>query len=135
MGPESLNEYLRSVAGTPFKWGQHDCLTFSNAAFSAFHGAGWADDWMGKYMGPRGPLSLKACLEMAGTATMLEFVDSRLTRVNYVPPRGSLVVCKTPIRRFGGMSFGISLGAHAAFVGTNGLIHKNIKDISGAWVA
>ncbi len=50
MGPrESLNRYIDSCRLRGFVWGAHDCLTFTNGAFKAMYGSGWADDWLGEY--------------------------------------------------------------------------------------
>ena len=50
MGPqERLTAYIRAVEGAPFVWGEHDCLTFTNGAYRAMHGSGWADDWRAGY--------------------------------------------------------------------------------------
>ena len=51
MGPrESLTQYINSVRNKPFDWGKNDCLTFTNDAFRAMHGKGWADDWLDRYL-------------------------------------------------------------------------------------
>jgi hypothetical protein len=36
-----LHAYLREVAETPFKWGEHDCFIFTNNAFRRMYGVGW----------------------------------------------------------------------------------------------
>ena len=139
MGPQKqLNAYLKSVADLPFKWGQNDCLTFTNGAWQAMHGQGWADDWIGRYMkrtsyGNR--LMRKDELRVEfGFLTFAEAVDQRLTRVDHIPPRGSLVIAKQAMGGGIGYSMGICVGAKAAFLSRAGVIYKSVTDISEAWI-
>ena len=50
MGKIELNSYLDKMIDIPFEWGVHDCFTFTNGAFRAMYGVGYADDWEGLYM-------------------------------------------------------------------------------------
>jgi hypothetical protein len=51
---EALNAYIAEVRDTPFQWHNFDCFMFTNTAFQRTYGAGWVDDWVGKYIAPSG---------------------------------------------------------------------------------
>lgn len=131
MGPDtSLRQYLRSIANRPFRLGRHDCLTFSNDAWRAMYGVGWADDMLGRYIKARNADDLR---EMFGYDTLEAAVDARLTRCVGIPPRCALV---TGIEAGGwltGRSFGISVGTHAAFLSAHGVVYMPIDTIENAW--
>jgi len=133
---ERLNTYLKSVSHEPFKWGQHDCLTFTNSAFRAMYGEGWGDDLLGRYMGPDGsPISRKNDLRKTfGYTTFDAAVDDRLTRIEYVPPRGALVTTTHSQRWVIGVAMGISVGTSAVFLSKQGLLYLPIELIDKAWV-
>jgi hypothetical protein len=133
---ERLNAYLKSVRNEPFKWGHHDCLTFTNSAFRAMYGAGWADDMLGRYMGPDGaPIGRRNDLRrIFGYTTFDTAVDDRLTRIGYVPPRGALVTTTHSQRWVIGVAMGISVGASAVFLSKQGLLYLPIELIDKAWV-
>lgn len=135
MGPQKhLNAYLKSVADLPFRWGQNDCLTFTNGAWQAMHGNGWADDWIGRYMNGNRLMRKDDLRREFGFQTFAEAVDQRLTRVDYIPPRGSLVITERPMGGGIGYSMGICVGAKAAFLSRTGVIYKSVTDISKAWI-
>jgi hypothetical protein len=132
-----LHAYLREVAETPFKWGEHDCFIFTNTAFRRMYGVGWADDWIGRYIGGNGYPYRKAILQSEfGFNTFEEAADARLTRVENVPPRGALVTTSEGISRFWyvGSAMGISIGSSAAFLSDKGVIYLPIETIDNAWV-
>ena len=129
-----LAPYLRSVQDTPFKWGEHDCLIFTNHAFREMYGEGWAEDWLGRYMRDGWPLKRKELQAEFGYRTFTEAVDGRLTRMQGVPPRGSLVTTKRARRWAIGNALGIAVGTKAAFVSRHGLVYHPIETIDKAWV-
>ncbi|MEI4470917.1 DUF6950 family protein [Frigidibacter sp. MR17.24] len=138
MNLDALQAYLREVRHTPFRAGEHDCLTFSNAAWLRLHGRGWADDWLGRYLGPRGRLLRADELRKAfGFDAVEPAVDARLCRCTSVPPRGALVLSPGSVeaRWILGASFGICVGSHAAHPGLHGLVFLPVEDITAAWVA
>ena len=47
---DALNQYILDVRDIPFNWHTNDCFMFTNNAFRAMYGQGWADDWVGKYI-------------------------------------------------------------------------------------
>ena len=95
MGPQKrLNDYLRSVRTIPFKWGEHDCLTFSNSAFKLYHGFGYADDWIGQYMNGSDPMLPSRLRREFGFDSFDEAMAGKLVEVDHVPPRGALVATK-----------------------------------------
>jgi hypothetical protein len=133
---ERLNNYLNSVRNEPFAWGHHDCLTFTNNAFKAMHGSGWADDLLGRYTDHDGaPIGRRNDLRrIFGYTKFDDAVDERLTRIGYVPPRGALVTTKHSQRWVIGVAMGISVGASAVFLSKQGLLYLPIELIDMAWV-
>ena len=135
MGPrESLNNYLKSVRRKPFVWGSHDCLTFTNDAFKAMHGAGWADDWLGRYMDGSRILRRNELKLEFRHQNFFSAVDARLHRVDCVPPLGALVTTDKARRWVTGVAMGVCVGTKAAFLDKAGVIYMSIDDINGAWV-
>ncbi len=136
MGQERarLNAYIRSVFDKPFKWGEHDCLIFTNTAWRELYGEGYADDWLGDYMHRGKPVGSKTLKKRYNFDSLEDAIDSKLTRIYYVPPFGSLVTCSEANDYATGAALGISCGVKAAFVGESGLVFKPIDKIDGAWV-
>jgi hypothetical protein len=100
MGPEKrLNSYIRQVRSEPFHWGGHDCLTFSNTAFKIYHGFGYADDWLGRYLVGDKPMSKTKMQTEFSAGSFDEAVGRVLQEVQHVPPRGALVATRK-IKRF-----------------------------------
>lgn len=130
----NLAPYLKSIADTPFKWGVHDCLIFTNQAFREMYGVGWADDWLGRYMRDGQPMKRDDLKAEFGFASFTKAVDARLTRVQGVPPRGALVTTRRARRWVTGNAMGIATGAKAAFVGRHGIVYHPIDTIDKAWV-
>lgn len=129
----TLQGYLRAHKHTPFEWGVWDCLIFTSGAWRAMHGCGWADDWLGRYMGADGPLGRHALQREYGFKSLPDAIGARMTRLGGVPPKGALV-CRRTWRAPFGFGLGIALGHTAVFTGLDGLINIDISDISGAWV-
>lgn len=127
---------MREIANTPFKWGQHDCFTFTNTAFEKMHGKGWADDWLNSYMSNDGyPLKKTSLQSRFGFDTFEEAVDTKLLRYDGIPPRGALVTTKNSCRNwYVGAAMGISIGTKAAFLSDTGTIYLPIETIDNAWV-
>lgn len=136
MGPqERLNAYLSGVRDRPFQWHIWECFKFTNGAWAAMHGVGWAVDWAGRYT--RGGLYLKrdALRQEFGFLTLEDAISSKLTRVDGTPPRGALVTSTAASAVIvTGAALGISLGLRAAFIDKTGLITVPIDRISGAWI-
>lgn len=133
-----LTSYLRSVADRPFEWGKHDCLTFTNDAWRSMYSDGWADDWLGRYMikVPYGirPMRASELRSEFKFDSLEEGIDDKLTRINYIPPRGSLVATSSVAVWGVGYAMGISVGMKAAFLSKQGVIYIPITDVSKAWI-
>ena len=129
-----LNDYLREQRGRCFDLGRHDCFTFTNGAWRAMHGAGYADGIIGRYAG-LGPKGLKALMRATyGGDTVMQCLDMHLIRVGGVPPRGALVASDKISRWIAGVALGIACGSRAAFLGDQDVVYMPIDEISGAWV-
>ena len=135
MGPqERLNDYIRRVRNTPFKWGKHDCLIFSNTAFKHYHGFGYADDWVGEYMNGDDPILPSVMRAKFGAQTFDEAVEQRLDPIGYIPQRGALVATKKVERWLIGYGLGICVGTKAAFLSRGGVVYSPLDDIDKAWM-
>lgn len=133
-----LNDYLRSVNDKPFAWGKHDCLIFTNNAYKAMYGEGWADDWLYRYM-PEGKVLLRKneLKKEYGFNTLEDGIDSKLNRLSDIScyiPVGALVTTTKASKYATGAAFGIYTGRHGAFVGSSGVLYFSIEDIKDAWV-
>ena len=135
MGPKDrLNTYISNVADLPFEWGVHDCFTFTNGAFRAMYGKGYADDWVGRYMLNNGqPKHSKSMMREFRASNLHEGLSKKLRTATGAPP-GCLVTTKKNQRWVTGAALGISLGSRAVFLSRDGLIKLNIEDIESAWV-
>lgn len=135
-GITALNAFLREVADRPFQWGVWDCLTFTNEAFRRMHGAGWADDWVGRYIAPGGLLTRSELRMEYGHQNIEDALAERLARSYGVPPRGALVIGGKDVVEAGylGVGFGISVGTRAAFLSRDGVVYCDIEMIESAWV-
>ncbi len=130
----ALNAYFDKIKSEPFVWGKHDCLTFTNECFHMLHGKGWADDWLGRYLNNGLPLTHRALQKEFGFKTLDDAISSRLKKINYLAPRGALVTEAVKRRVIAGRSFGISIGIKAVFLAGDGLIYKNLTNVSEAYV-
>lgn len=131
---EALNGFLRASRKRSFSWGDNDCLTFTNDAWRAMHGSGWADDWLGRYMVDGRPMRRDELRREFGWSEFYPAVDERLTRIEHQPPLGALVTTKHSRRWVTGVALGISTGTRAAFLDKDGLIFLPIASIDRAWI-
>lgn len=132
---KALYKYLDEVKDRPFATHAHDCFMFTNEAWRAMYGYGWADDWSKRYIKNTGLyMKVKELQEEFGFKTLEEAVDSKLTRVNHIPPRGALVTSDLVETKIIGKAFGISIGNKAAFLSKSGVVYIPINLITDAWV-
>lgn len=131
---EALNQYIRKVRNVPFQWHVNDCFIFTNNAFRAMYGEGWADDWVGKYTKNGLYLKRDELRQEFKANTLEEGIDRKLKRIDYIPPKGSLVTTNKVRRWVIGEALGISIGTKAIFLGEKGIISMQIDFITNAWV-
>ena len=131
---ESLNEYLKSVSDKPFSWGEHDCLTFTNSAYVAMYGEGWADDWLGRYMDGGRVLNKRELKAEFRQSVFERAVDLKLQRVHHVPPLGALVTTKRARRWVTGVALGICTGTKAVFLDKVGVLYSPLHDVDSGWI-
>jgi|TARA_R100001198_G_C5234043_1_gene212491 hypothetical protein len=131
---ERLNGYLNAMRGKPFSWGQHDCLTFTNDAYKAMYGSGWADDWLGRYMEGSRVFRRKELIKEFGYTDFNKAVDDRLQRVDSIPPLGALVTTKNARKWVTGVAMGVCTGTKCAFLDKVGVIYLSLDNIDAAWV-
>jgi hypothetical protein len=131
---ERLNIYIENLVDIPFEWGVNDCFTFTNGAFRAMYGRGYADEWTGRYMQSNKvyPKGLSSLRHDYGYNNIEEALEDKLVKLN-APTLGCLVTTKKNQRWVTGVALGISIGSRAVFLGQEGLIRLNIKDVESAW--
>ena len=135
MGPrQSLNQYINTVRNKPFQWGKNDCLTFTNDAFHAMYGKGWADDWLDRYLADNTPIRRNELIKEFGFRSFSEAVGQRLNRIDHIPPLGALVTTKHAEKWIIGVAMGISTGTRAVFLSKKGVIHLPMESVHEAWV-
>ena len=125
--------YVERVRSHPFVWGRHDCMTFANAAVTAYRGRGFADDWVNAYSTENEASSHAAALLLAmGAGNVVEAVDRRLDRSrSLIPPRASVVA--RPSDGVLGYGFGVMVSDRAAFVGPRGLVMLKVRPTDICW--
>lgn len=124
-----LSSYIESVRNKPFKWGAHDCLTFSNSALAEQRGRGFVDDLIGGYTTARGALmKYQKWLRHTQFTDLLHGMDCRLQRIqSKYPPRGA--VAAMPVSgEVLPVAFGVVAGRLCCFVGDNGLLFIKPQD-------
>ena len=131
---ESLNAYLKQVRDIPFEWGSHDCLTFTNNAFHAMYGEGWADDWLGRYMVDGRPMRKSQLKREFKFSSFTDAVDDKLHRIDYIPPLGSLITTKQAQRWVTGVAMGICTGTKCVFLSKRGVLYLPLDAIEQAWI-
>ena len=132
---DALNDYISERKNVPFQWHVNDCFVFTNNAFRAMYGEGWADDWIGKYIDKNGIyLKRDELRKVFGADTLQDAIDKKLTRIDHVPPRGALVTTNKARRWVIGEALGISVGTNAVFLARDGISSLPIEYITAAWV-
>lgn len=135
MGPQDrLIAYVKAQRGKPFAIGSHDCFTFTNGAWAAMHGRGYADQIIGQYAGLGQKSLARLIRDNFGTADMIAALDAGLTRVKGFPPKGALVIMRSERPYFTGYAFGLAMGVTAVFLGESDVVYMPISQIEGAWV-
>lgn len=130
----ALNEYINKVRDVPFQWHTNDCFMFTNNAYRAMYGEGWADDWVGKYTKDGLYLKRDELRKVFKAKTLPEAIDRKMTRVDHIPPKGALVTTDRARRWVIGEAMGIAIGTKAIFLSEKGVISQQIDFITNAWV-
>ena len=130
----ALNEYINKVRDVPFQWHTNDCFMFTNNAYRAMYGEGWADDWVGKYTKDGLYLKRDELRKVFEAKTLTEALDRKMKRVDYIPPKGALVTTDRARRWIIGDALGIAIGTKAIFLSEKGVISQQIDFITNAWV-
>ena len=130
----ALNEYIRKVRNIPFQWHVNDCFMFTNNAYKAMYGEGWAEDWEGKYT--KGGMYLKrdALRKTFNAQTLEEAIDTKLTRIDYTPPKGALVTTDKVRRWVINQALGISVGSNSLFVSDKGIVSIPTENVTNSWI-
>lgn len=129
----ALVAYIKSQRGRKFELGEHDCFTFTNGAWAAMHGSGYADHFIGKYadLGPKAFARLMK--DSFGHVGLIDALDSGLSRVEGFPPKGALVISSSCRPYFTRYALGIAVGSAAVFLGDDDVEYRSITEINGAW--
>lgn len=135
MGPNysRLNDYLRRQHNTTFQLGHRDCFTFTNDAWNAMYGHGYADQIIGRYA-CTGPKRFKQLLvDEFGHDNIVDCLDAHMNRVAGFPPKGALVISSSVGRWITGKALGICAGPKCVFVADKGVVYVPVDKIDGAW--
>ena len=112
----------------------HDCLTFTNNAFHAMYGEGWADDWLDRYMIDGRAMRRRELMQEFKRSDFVKAVDEKLTRIDHVPPLGALVTTKQSQRWIIGVAMGICTGTKAVFLSKKGVLYLPLDAVEQAWI-
>jgi len=117
-----LDAYLLAVGHTPFEWGKHDCLSFTNGAHNAMTGFGYCDDLVKRaFTAMEAKREYLAEMKKRKLYSGTELIDERLTRVFRNPERG-MIVAMLAQKMATGYALGVCIdGDSAAFVGYEGI--------------
>jgi len=129
-----LIDYVKAQRGKPFALGEHDCFTFTNGAWRAMHGHGYADKFVGRYASLGKKAFAKLMWECFNTSDLIKALDVGLHRVETFPPKGALVASKNARPYLTGYALGLAMGVNAVFLGEDDMIYLPISEIEGAWV-
>lgn len=118
-----LIPYLLSVARMPFKWGDHDCLTFANNCVKIQRGKGFACEWVGGYKSAIGAARKYAAQKKAHPTyeSIIDVADDRLTPEMTLHPRNGYIVARESNSVGLGCIFGVVLNGESLFVGKKGI--------------
>ncbi len=131
---QNLNNYVSLVKDKPFAWFSNDCLTFTNGAFNAMYGKGWADDWVGKYHEDTKTFKRDHLRKIFKAKTIEEAISQKLQRIEGVPPKGALVLTDQCRKWVIGKAMGIAYGRYGLFLSEDGLDTIPIENITSSWV-
>lgn len=129
-----LNDYIEEIKRRPFTWGTHDCLVFTNTAFTKMYGKGYADDWVGIYYDNGRNVPIKELKKRFDYSNLKDAISDRLLEKK-IPAIGDLVLTKKSAAHvwYIGAALGICLGNRAAFVGTHRLEFLHLDEIDYVW--
>ena len=126
-------DYIKANKNKTFKIGAHDCLTFTNGAWNVMHGKGFADEFIGHYENT-GRKGFKKEMYKLKFTSGLDFLDSKLKRLEIFPPLGALVILNQESGCMAPHALGICIGINSVFVGKNDLIFIPTEEVHGAWL-
>lgn len=135
---KELHDFLKANYDREFKWGEWDCLIFTNEAWKVMYGFGWADDWLGRYYKKKEhnlqTLTPNQLREEYGFRSLSEGVGSKLVKINTFPPTGALVAKRQVSNFSAGYGFGIAVGTKAAFLSHKGVVFYPIETAKLKWI-
>jgi len=131
MNLTGLNKYIRENKHRKFCFCKHDCLTFTNEVWEILYGHKWSPDWLGRYGAFTRPDALQ---KEYGFKALEDAIDSKLRRVEGIPPKGALVVTRNAKNWSTGLAMGISVGGSGLFLSETGMVNIPIEDCHMGWV-
>ncbi len=126
----ALAAAVEDARARPFEWGVHDCATWAFDVRRALTGQDAAAAWRGRYSTAKG--ALRTLRLVLGAATHAEAATAILGAPLASPrqaQRGDIVL----VEMGDGDSFGVCLGAKAAFLGPQGLEFLPVAGCTHAW--
>jgi hypothetical protein len=126
--PETLSQVIEQARQRPFRWGEHDCVSFAADCVQALTGRDPLGSLRGAYSGARGAQRLLAAEHGdLDHALCRRFGDSITATLAH---RGDLVLWHQPVV---GQTLGVCLGALFAVPGERGLRYLQLAAATLAW--
>jgi hypothetical protein len=118
-----LAAYLEPLRTRPFRWGKHDCCTFTAGAVRAMTGVNAMPEFRGKY---RDEASAEAALKEIGAGSLIRTMNAKFKRVPVSHAhRGDIVMVDG--------NLGIAFGDISLHVGTEGEREGLIRHPRAKW--
>ena len=128
-----IYNYINENRNKDFDVGIHDCFTFTNGAWNAMHGKGYADKFIGKYCNLNDVEISKVLFNLYGHIRIKCCINKLLKPINGVPPKGALVAMINK-HGFDNYGLGVCMGVNSVFVGKKDLVFYPTSKIDGAWI-
>jgi hypothetical protein len=121
-----LWQAIEDARNKPFRWGAHDCATFAFDTRLALTGEDAAKAWRGRYRTARGAhMVLRRRLKAASHEEAATAILGAPLATIWLAQRGDIVLR--------GDSFGVCVGAEAAFLSPEGLVFWPLEPADKAW--
>lgn len=132
----NLNAYLLMNAKSVFRWGTHDCMTFVNGWVYHLNGVGFYDPELFPYRTERSAaVAYRSYCRHYGYESFEDYFDKIFTRVDHVPPDGSVIARRVSDESATGSRMGIMSGRFVVFVGEEGLqMDLFDRETDRAWI-
>lgn len=123
---EKFREYIDKCRDKPFKWGEHDCCTFTCGWLKEYLGKDFMEEFRGMYNDEE---SANKILSESGGLEALAVRAFGQMRPSGFAKLGDVVIGETG----NGIGLGLCAGEVSFFVGAKGLVRVLTVDMLGCW--